>query len=113
VRSGNDQLIRAVDTVTTTTVAVLRTAALVAQTLSNDHEVAAQLRSVSDLAAVVESGTGALANTAGAEIAGLQGAWGDVFAALDKVDSYSQSVREAVGTSMRKLSDPRVGIDPQ
>jgi uncharacterized protein YaaN involved in tellurite resistance len=106
VRSGNDQLIRAVDTVTTTTVAALRTAALVARALSDDREVAAQLNSVKDLAATVDTDAGAVGHAPGAEIAGLQRAWDEVFAALDKVDSYSPGVREAVGTSMRKLADP-------
>ena len=53
VKTGNDRLIGAVDRVTTTTVAALRTAALVAQALTSDHVMAAQLQSINDLAAVV------------------------------------------------------------
>jgi uncharacterized protein YaaN involved in tellurite resistance len=77
VRSGNDKLIQAVDTVTTATIAALRTAALVAVALTNEDEVAAQLR-----------------------------AWADVFAALDTVDAFTRNARGSVGASMRKLADP-------
>jgi uncharacterized protein YaaN involved in tellurite resistance len=104
LKEGNDQLIRAVETVTTTTVAALRTAVLVAQALTSHHQVAAQLKSVDEFAAVVEAGAAALADTAGAEqgagIAGLQRAWDAVFAALDEVDARKRNTREAVAASL-------------
>jgi uncharacterized protein YaaN involved in tellurite resistance len=106
LKDGNDQLIRAVETVTTTTVAALRTAVMVAQALTSHHQVAAQLKSVDEFAAVVEAGAAALADTAGAEqgagIAGLQRAWDAVFAALDEVDAHKRNAREAVAASMRR-----------
>jgi uncharacterized protein YaaN involved in tellurite resistance len=90
--------------VTTTTVAALRTAVLVAQALTNHHKVAAQLKSVDEFAAGVEAGAAVLARTAGADpdagIAGLQRAWDAVFAALDEVDAHKRKAREAVAASL-------------
>ena len=100
LKAGNDQLIRAVATVTTTTVAALRTAVLAAQALTHDHRVGAQLQSLSELSAVADSHTASLAEEAAAGemvgVAGLQRAWDQVSAALDEVETEKRKLREAV-----------------
>jgi uncharacterized protein YaaN involved in tellurite resistance len=105
LKAGNDQLIRAVATVTTTTVAALRTAVLAAQALTHDHRVAAQLHSVNELAAAVDSHAAALAEEPGAgegaEIAALQRAWDQVSAALDEVEAHKRNLVEAVSAATR------------
>lgn len=100
IEANNEQLIRAIETVTTTTVAALRTAVLVAQALTNDHSVAAQLKSVTEFAASVGSDAGALAARAeggqGAGLAALQGAWDGVSAALTEVEARQRNAQLAV-----------------
>jgi uncharacterized protein YaaN involved in tellurite resistance len=91
LKAGNDQLIRAVATVTTTTVAALRTAVLAAQALTHDHRVGAQMQSLNELAAAAgEESVG---------VAGLQHAWDQVSAALDEVEAEKRKLREAVGAA--------------
>jgi uncharacterized protein YaaN involved in tellurite resistance len=103
LKAGNEQLIRAVATVTTTTVAALRTAVLAAQVLTHDHRVGAQLQSLSELTAAVGSDAAAMAEEAGggegAGIAALQLAWDQVSAALDEVETQKRNLREAVRTA--------------
>jgi uncharacterized protein YaaN involved in tellurite resistance len=97
MKAGNDQLIRAVATITISTVAALRTAVLAAQALTHEHRVGAQLHSLDEFAAAVDSQTAALAGQAGSGegvgIEALQHAWDEVSAALDEVEAHRRKLR--------------------
>ena len=88
VGKNNDLLIRAIQTAVTTTVAALRTAVLVAHALTSNRIVARQLKSAAELTALASTGApaGEQKFEAG-DIAQLQHAWDEVFAALDEIES--------------------------
>ena len=99
VEINNRELVRAVRTATTTTVAALRTAVMVAQALTNQKLVSDQVKAVHDVtSSMIESTSGMLRDQAatveeqatqpGVDMASLQRAWDNVFAALDQIDTY-------------------------
>jgi uncharacterized protein YaaN involved in tellurite resistance len=92
IGKNNDRLIRAIQTAVTTTVAALRTAVLVAHALTSSRIVAGQLRSAAELTALADAGTAAGEGKIGvADIAQLQHAWDEVFAALDEIEDLRSS----------------------
>jgi uncharacterized protein YaaN involved in tellurite resistance len=116
VEVNNRELVRAVRTATTTTVAALRTAVMVAQALTNQRLVSDQVKAVNETtSAMIESTSSVLreqtatveqqAASPGIDMGSLQRAWDNVFAALDQIDSYKLRALEAMKITVRDLSD--------
>ena len=116
VEINNRELIRAVRTATTTTVAALRTAVMVAQALTNQRLVSDQVKAVNEVTStMIESTSGALreqtstveeqAQSPGIDMGSLQRAWDNVFAALDQIDAYKLRALEAMKVTVHDLSD--------
>lgn len=116
VETNNRELIRAVKTATTTTVAALRTAVMVAQALTNQKLVSEQVKAVHDTtSAMIESTSELIRDQAqqvedqaispGVDIPSLQRAWDNVFAALDQIDTYKLRALEAMNVTVSQLSD--------
>lgn len=115
VEKNNEEVIRAIQTATTTTVAALRTAVMVAQALTSQRLVVDQLKAVNDVTSGMIEGTSSLlreqsaevqtqATSAGVDLAALQRAWDSVFAALDQIDAYKLSALDAMKVTVRELS---------
>jgi uncharacterized protein YaaN involved in tellurite resistance len=113
VQANNFEVIRAIDAATTATLSALRTAVMVAQALIGRRLVMERLRAVNttmdafaaspppaagEHAGIVQRATGA-----GVQLAALQRAWDDVFAALDGIDSRKDSALAAVREAARQL----------
>jgi uncharacterized protein YaaN involved in tellurite resistance len=116
VEVNNRELVRAVRTATTTTVAALRTAVMVAQALTNQRMVSDQVKAVNETtSAMIESTSSVLrdqtatveeqAASPGIDMGSLQRAWDNVFAALDQIDTYKLRALEAMKITVRDLSD--------
>jgi len=116
VEVNNRELVRAVRTATTTTVAALRTAVMVAQALTNQKLVSEQVKAVNDTtSAMIESTSAVLrdqttsvegqAASPGIDMASLQRAWDNVFAALDQIDTYKLRALDAMKITVRDLSE--------
>ena len=116
VEVNNRELIRAVRTATTTTVAALRTAVMVAQALTNQKLVSEQVKAVNETtSAMIESTSSVLreqtatvegqAASPGIDMGSLQRAWDNVFAALDQIDTYKLRALEAMKITVRDLSE--------
>jgi uncharacterized protein YaaN involved in tellurite resistance len=116
VEINNRELVRAVRTATTTTVAALRTAVMVAQALTNQKLVSEQVKAVNETtSAMIESTSSVLleqtgtvesqAANPGIDMGSLQRAWDNVFAALDQIDTYKMRALEAMKITVRDLSD--------
>jgi uncharacterized protein YaaN involved in tellurite resistance len=116
VEVNNRELVRAVRTATTTTVAALRTAVMVAQALTNQKLVSEQVKAVNETtSAMIESTSSVLreqtatvegqAASPGIDMGSLQRAWDNVFAALDQIDTYKLRALEAMKITVRDLSD--------
>jgi uncharacterized protein YaaN involved in tellurite resistance len=116
VEVNNRELVRAVRTATTTTVAALRTAVMVAQALTNQKLVSEQVKAVNETtSAMIESTSSVLreqtatvegqAASPGIDMGSLQRAWDNVFAALDQIDTYKLRALEAMKITVHDLSD--------
>ncbi|HEY6469285.1 MAG TPA: toxic anion resistance protein [Candidatus Dormibacteraeota bacterium] len=116
VEVNNRELVRAVRTATTTTVAALRTAVMVAQALTNQKLVSEQVRAVNETtSAMIESTSAVLreqtttvesqAASPGLDMGSLQRAWDNVFAALDQIDTYKLRALQAMKITVDNLSD--------
>jgi len=116
VEINNRELIRAVRTATTTTVAALRTAVMVAQALTNQKAVSEQVKAVNETtSALIESTSSTLreqtttvesqASSPGIDMGSLQRAWDNVFAALDQIDTYKLRALDAMKITVRDLSE--------
>ncbi len=115
VEINNRELVRAVRTASTTTVAALRTAVMVAQALTNQKLVSDQVKAVHDVtSSMIESTSSILRDQAatveeqatqpGVDMASLQRAWDNVFAALDQIDSYKLRALEAMKVTVNELT---------
>ena len=115
VEINNRELVRAVRTASTTTVAALRTAVMVAQALTNQKLVSDQVKAVHDVtSSMIESTSGILRDQAatveeqatqpGVDMASLQRAWDNVFAALDQIDTYKLRALEAMKVTVTELT---------
>ncbi|HEY3831258.1 MAG TPA: toxic anion resistance protein [Acidimicrobiia bacterium] len=115
VEINNRELVRAVRTASTTTVAALRTAVMVAQALTNQKLVSDQVKAVHDVtSSMIESTSGILRDQAatveeqatqpGVDMASLQRAWDNVFAALDQIDTYKLRALEAMKVTVNELT---------
>jgi uncharacterized protein YaaN involved in tellurite resistance len=101
VRRNNVELVKGVDRATTTTIAALRTAVLVAQALANQRLVLNQITALSATTSnLVESTSAMLADNTGSinarassatiGIDQLRKAFDNVYAAMDAIDTFKQ-----------------------
>jgi uncharacterized protein YaaN involved in tellurite resistance len=115
VEQNNHEVVRAIKTATTTTVAALRTAVMVAQALTSQRLVVEQLQAVNDVTSGMIETTSSLlreqstevetrATSPGVDLAALQRAWDNVFAALDQIDSYKLNALAAMKVTVNELS---------
>ncbi len=115
VEKNNVEVMRAIGTATTTTVAALRTAVMVAQAAANQRLVSEQVAAVNEVTSGMIESTSALlreqtgqveqqATSPGVDLAALQRAWDNVFAALDQIDAYKLNALEAMKVTVRELS---------
>jgi uncharacterized protein YaaN involved in tellurite resistance len=114
VEENNHQVIRAIEMATTTTIAALRTAVMVAQALTNQRLLMDQLEAVNAATSEMLDSTptrprggsprAGAASPSGLDLSALQRAWDDVFAALDQIDSYKTSALEAMTATVGQLN---------
>jgi uncharacterized protein YaaN involved in tellurite resistance len=114
VEENNHQVIRAIEMATTTTIAALRTAVMVAQALTNQRLLMDQLEAVNAATSEILESTltrppggsprAGAASPAGFDLAALQRAWDDVFAALDQIDTYKTSALDAMTATVGQLN---------
>ena len=115
VQQNNQEVVRAIQTATTTTAAALRTAVMVAQALTDQRLVVEQLKAVSQVTSSMIESTSELLKTqtadveaqtagTGVDLAALQRAWDNVFATLDQIDSYKSTALETMKVTVRELT---------
>ncbi|HTD33162.1 MAG TPA: toxic anion resistance protein [Candidatus Elarobacter sp.] len=101
VRKNNEELIKGVDRATTTTVAALRTAIIVAQALTNQKLVLDQIDAlnsttdhlIADTAAMLKENTGRVfeqATSSGVDLDTLKQAFADTESAIDGISAYKE-----------------------
>jgi uncharacterized protein YaaN involved in tellurite resistance len=116
VEINNRELVRAVRIATTTTVAALRTAVMVAQALTTQKLVSDQVKAVHEVTSTMIEGTSVLlrdqaatieeqATNPGVDVQALQRAWDNVFSALDQIDTYKLRALEAMKVTVTQLTD--------
>jgi uncharacterized protein YaaN involved in tellurite resistance len=112
VEENNAEVIRAVASAISTTTAAMRTAVMTAQAAASrrmamEHLQAARLAAdtMADQVAALEAGTTDPAGGA----AVLKQAWGDVYAALDRVDAQKAQVMRTISQADRELTRPKPG----
>jgi uncharacterized protein YaaN involved in tellurite resistance len=104
VRKNNEDLIRSVHLATTTTVAALRTAVLVAQSIADQQLVAEQVRQLDEATRTMLEDAAARRSRPGADVEALQRAWNDVSVALDSIDRRRQDALSAMKVTVHDLS---------
>jgi uncharacterized protein YaaN involved in tellurite resistance len=112
VEQNNAEVVRAVASAISTTTAAMRTAVMTAQAAASrrmamEHLQAARLAAdtMADQAAALEAGTTDPAGGA----AVLRQAWGDVYAALDRVEAQKAQVLRTISQADRELTKPKPG----
>lgn len=112
VEDGNEGMVRALATATTTTAAALRTAVMVAQAVAGQRMAAQQMEAAAAAAGDLADDSSALLerqsatvrdglDRAGEHVAMLRRAWGEVFAALDRVDAEKEQALRAIASASR------------
>ena len=111
IRKSNIELIKGVDRASTTTIAALRTAVMVAQALAGQKLVLDQITAVNDATANMIGGTGSLLRNEGTriaeqapstavDVAALQQAFANIHATMDTVDAFKA---QALGNMKRTV----------
>ena len=117
VQDNNAQLIRAIQTVTTTTVAALRTAVLVARSMTDQRLVMDQIQAATESAERVVESSAALASAeraaveaqaAGSDLASLQVAWTRVSMTLNEIETVKSQALQTMVTTKAALSEQLV-----
>ncbi|MFC6618714.1 toxic anion resistance protein [Deinococcus radiophilus] len=114
VRRNNLELIKGVDRATTTTVSALRTAVIVSQALSNQKLVLDQITALnSTTTGMIEATSSMLrqqgaqiqqqASTATIDVARLQAAFDNIYAALDDVSQYRMRALDSFAQTTQAL----------
>lgn len=126
IRRNNLELIRGVQRATTTTVAALRTAVIVAQALADQKLVLDQIAALNTTTSNLIEATGQLlhqqstdvnaqAASSTVEIAKLQGAFQNVYATMDEIDSFRvgalDSMQKTVDALSAEVSKSQVYLD--
>ena len=112
VEQDNAEVIRAIAAATTTTAAALRTAVMVAQAAAGQRATLEQLEVANQATAAIAGQAAAFQAhlpDAAARVAMLQQAWGEVYAALDRVDAQKAEALRTISTADRELTHPQVG----
>ena len=115
VKKNNVELMKGVDRASTTTVAALRTAVTVAEAMTNQKLVLAQITELNTTTASIIDSTGELLRTSTAVIheqaAGstipvetLQRAFQNVYQTMDAIDTYKLKALDAMKTTVDTLS---------
>jgi uncharacterized protein YaaN involved in tellurite resistance len=115
VKKNNVELMKGVDRASTTTVAALRTAVTVAEAMTNQKLVLAQITELNTTTAGIIDSTGELLRTSTATIheqaAGstipvetLQRAFQNVYQTMDAIDTYKLKALDAMKTTVDTLS---------
>lgn len=114
IRQNNNELIKGVDRATTTTVAALRTAVIVAQALTNERLVLDQITAVNTVTSNMIESTSELlreqttkineqAASSTIDIQKLQTAFNNVFATLDAIDTFKSGALSSMKTTVNAL----------
>jgi uncharacterized protein YaaN involved in tellurite resistance len=114
VRKNNLELIRGVDRATTTTIAALRTAVIVAQALSDQKLVLDQISALNTTTSNLIESTSKLLATQGVEIqkqaasstidiASLQNAFQNVYQSMDAIDTFKTAALDSMSTTVTAL----------
>ncbi len=114
VRRNNLELIKGVDRATTTTVSALKTALMVSQALGTQGAVLGQVTALNDTTGKMIGSTASLLKQQSTEIQRqaasatvdpqiIQGAFRDVYGALDAISSYRQQALERFSETMQVL----------
>ena len=126
IRRNNLELIRGVQRATTTTVAALRTAVIVAQALADQKLVLDQIAALNATTSNLIDATGQLlhqqstdinaqAASSTVDIAKLQGAFQNVYATMDEIDSFRvgalDSMQKTVDALSAEVSKSQVYLD--
>ncbi len=115
VKKNNVELMKGVDRASTTTVAALRTAVTVAEAMTNQKLVLAQITELNSTTASIIDSTGELLRTSTATIheqaasstipvETLQRAFQNVYQTMDAIDTYKLKALEAMKTTVDTLS---------
>jgi uncharacterized protein YaaN involved in tellurite resistance len=115
IRRNNLELIRGVQRATTTTVAALRTAVIVAQALADQKLVLDQITALNTTTSNLIEATGQLlhqqsadvnaqASSSTVDIAKLQGAFQNVYATMDEIDSFRVGALDSMQKTVDALS---------
>ena len=114
IRQNNVELIKGVDRATTTTVAALRTAVIVAQALTNQRLVLDQIRAVNETTSDLIESTSSLlreqtalvheqAASASVDVERLQAAFDSVLTTLDAIDGFKAQALDAMKVTVSEL----------
>jgi uncharacterized protein YaaN involved in tellurite resistance len=115
VRKNNLELIKGVDRATTTTVAALRTAVIVAQALANQKLVLDQIDALNTTTSkMIQSTSELLANqsvdiqrqaaSSTVSVEALQSAFANIYQAMDAVDTFKTEALASMSTTISALS---------
>ncbi len=115
IRRNNLELIRGVQRATTTTVAALRTAVIVAQALADQKLVLDQITALNTTTSNLIAATGQLlhqqstdvntqAASATVDVAKLQGAFQNIYATMDEIDSFRVGALDSMQKTVDALS---------
>jgi len=114
IRKNNEELIKGVDRATTTTIAALRTAIIVAQALTNQKLVLDQIDAlntttdhlIADTAAMLKENTGRVfeqATSSGVDLDTLKQAFADTESAIDGISAYKEKALESFQQTVAAL----------
>ena len=114
IKQNNVELIKGVDRATTTTVAALRTAVIVAQALTNQRLVLDQIRAVNETTSTMIEATSELlreqtaqvheqAAAASIDVQRLQAAFDNVFTTLDAIDGFKAQALDSMKVTVTEL----------
>ncbi|HET9051004.1 MAG TPA: toxic anion resistance protein [Candidatus Dormibacteraeota bacterium] len=115
IRQNNAELVKGVDRATTTTIAALRTAVIVAQALTNQRLVLTQIRAVNETTSgMIESTAEMLreqtakvhedAASASVDVRRLQAAFDNIFQTLDAIDGYKTQALDTMKVTITELT---------
>ena len=110
VEDNNAEVIRAIASAISTTTAALRTAVMVASAAASQRIALGQLEAARQAASTLSDHAAALeAGVSGPEgrVAMLRQAWGEVYAALDRVDAQKAQVLRTISDADRELTHTR------
>jgi uncharacterized protein YaaN involved in tellurite resistance len=115
VEQNNLAVIRSIQNATTTTVAALHTAAMVAQALSTQRQLVEQIAQANEQASGMLNDTARMlrdratalkerAASTGQDAAALEGAWSRALTVLDEIDTYKLAALAAMKVTVNQLS---------